>query len=315
MINQYTLSLANDKIWEIDQLIGFLSQNQGKDIVLDVNPEAHCLYSCGLYDILEKFQFNSVTIATNNILETHPIYQIKYRNVCTFIDNSNRYNLSASGKWNTQKIFGAFYGRPTANRLGIASYLYSKYNSHSEIVLASTVDLVNSRAMFELDKLFEYDSASISRVSYMIDNFNFSGIDYTPMGHLFTYDTPLNSLYENILIDIISEPNIKGTTFFPTEKLVRPVLLKKPFIAMASKNYLEYLRQMGFHTFNEFWDETYDGYEGADRYLKILSLIDTLASKSKKELQDLYNFMQYQIDHNYNLIVNKLYTKKITAID
>jgi hypothetical protein len=315
MINQYTLSLANDKIWAIDHLIEFLVHNQGKDIVLHVNPEAHCLYSCGLYAILEKFQFNSVTIFTNNVLETHPTYQIKHRNINTFFNDSTKYNLSASGKWNEQKIFGAFYGRPTANRLGIASYLYSKYNSQSEILLASRVDLVDSRVTFELDKLFEYDINSMSRVANLIENFNFGGIDYTPMGNLFTYDTPLNSLYENILVDIISEPNIKGNTFFPTEKLVRPILLKKPFIAMASKNYLEYVRQMGFHTFNEFWDETYDGYEGSERYLKILSLISTLASKSKKELYDLYNFMQFQIDHNYNLIVNKLYTRKITLIN
>lgn len=315
MINRYTLSLANDKIWEIDRLIDFLSQNQGQDISLDVNPEAHCLHACGLYDILEKFQFNSVIIETNNVLETHPMYQINYRDIDRFIRHSNWYNLSASGKWNEQKIFGVFYGRPTANRLGISSYLYSKYNNNSEIVLASTVDSVDNRILFELDKLFEYDSASISRVAYMIDNFSFGGIEYTPMGHLFTYDTPLNSLYENILIDIISEPNIKGTTFFPTEKLCRPVLLKKPFIAMASANYLDYLHQMGFYTFNEFWDETYDGYEGADRYLKILSLIDTLASKSKMELKDIYNFMQHKLNHNYNLIVNKLYNKKITFID
>jgi hypothetical protein len=315
MIAKYVLSLANDKIWKIDELIKFLVQNQGKDIELEVNPEAHCLHSCGLYNILEKFQFNRVIIKTYNALETHPEYQIQYRDVSAFINDIGRYDLHASGKWNGQKIFGAFYGRPTANRLGIASYLHSKYNDDSEIRLATGVESADSRMMFELDKLFEYEANGMARVGHMISTFDFVGVEYTPMGHLFTYSTPLNNLYENILIDVISEPNIKGTTFFPTEKLVRPVLLKNPFIAMASKNYLVYLRQMGFHTFNEFWDEDYDGYEGADRYLKILSLIDRLAAKSRNELWDIYNSMQYQIEHNYNLIVNKLYTKKITLID
>jgi hypothetical protein len=48
----------------------------------------------------------------------------------------------------------------------------------------------------------------------------------------------------------------------------------RPFIVMGSKNFLIYLRQMGFKTFYEFWNEDYDGYEGKEKYLQILKLID-----------------------------------------
>jgi hypothetical protein len=83
--------------------------------------------------------------------------------------------------------------------------------------------------------------------------------------------------------------------------------LKKPFITFASKDYLCYLRQLGFRTFNDFWDEEYDGYEGRERYVRILKLVDTLAKKSKSELNDLYWAMKYTLDYNYDLLQTQSY--------
>ena len=79
-------------------------------------------------------------------------------------------------------------------------------------------------------------------------------------------------VYKNFLIDIVAETFTTGDCFFITEKTVRPMLLKKPMIVMGSQDCLNYLRQMGFRTFGDFWDETYDGYKGRERYLRILDL-------------------------------------------
>ena len=85
-------------------------------------------------------------------------------------------------------------------------------------------------------------------------------------------------------------------------------------IVMGPKNYLEYLRQMGFRTFADFWDEEYDGYADIDRYLKILDLINKVSCKSIEELEHMYWDMQYTLDHNYNLLLTQGYNKKITAL-
>ena len=84
--------------------------------------------------------------------------------------------------------------------------------------------------------------------------------------------------------------------------------------ALRGANYLDYLRQMGFRTFADFWDEDYDGYEAADRLLKIQSLINLLASKSINELEKMYWDMQYTLDHNYNLLMTQSYHKQIKEI-
>ena len=92
------------------------------------------------------------------------------------------------------------------------------------------------------------------------------------------------------------------------------MLLKKPMIVMASANYLEHLRQMGFRTFSDFWDEDYDGYEGTDRYNKILKLIDKLSQLSVDQLETMYWDMQYTLNHNYNLLVSQTYKQTVTYV-
>jgi hypothetical protein len=121
-------------------------------------------------------------------------------------------------------------------------------------------------------------------------------------------------IYVNFLIDIVAETFTSGNCFFITEKTVRPILLKKPFIIFGSRNYLHYLHQMGFRTFADFWDEDYDGDEGKDRYLKIIKLIDELSLKNSKELETMYQDMQYNLEHNYRLLTTKTYQRNVVSI-
>lgn len=57
----------------------------------------------------------------------------------------------------------------------------------------------------------------------------------------------------------------------------------------------------GIQTFYNFCEEEYNRYEGKDRYIKILKLIDELYKKLKEERQDLYQVMQPILNHNYNM--------------
>ena len=92
------------------------------------------------------------------------------------------------------------------------------------------------------------------------------------------------------------------------------MLLKKPFITFASKDFLAYLRQMGFRTFADFWDEDYDGYEQGDRLRKIYRVIDTISAMSPAQLETMYWDMQYTLDHNYNILMEKKFTRSITQL-
>jgi hypothetical protein len=313
-MQEFRLAATSDQIWNRLELIDFLTKNQQKHIAIRMDPEAICLDNLGLYNLLDCFDFAQVDIYTENPLEFHEKYNIIVNNTSPWLRKKEIIDKKLHN-WNNKKIFFCLFGRPTASRLGIATHLYNNYNSISHIHFsAETTD--DNLIQFELDKLLHYHLPSIQFVGELINNLPLllsPSNRYTAFDGYY-YDDPLTNFYQDILIDLVVESHVAGNTFYPTEKTTRPMWLKKPFITFASADYLCYLRQMGFRTFSDFWDEDYDGYQGRDRYVRILQLVDNLSNKSQAELTDMYYSMQYTLDHNYNLLLNQNYNTKITHI-
>lgn len=311
----FTVHCTNDKFWNQLELIEYLLKNQNKKIELDINPEAICLERLGIYQLLDLFNFEQVIIHTWNPLEYHPGYQIKLKNTNYVLKKTTQIPAQLQ-IWDQTKIFFCLYGRPTAGRLGLAGHLLSKYNQQSLIHFSANI---NNHYVFEFDKLLAYDVASVSDASALLQhlpilqssNNQCLPIDYDFNGN--TFDT-FTTLYQHILVDVVGETFVQGTTFFPSEKTTRPMLLKKPFIAFASRDYLAYLRQMGFQTFHGFWDEDYDGFETRDRLLRMYQVIADIANRPVNELVDMYKQMQPILDHNYNLLMSQSYNTNITKI-
>lgn len=310
----FDLSCTSDKIWNLPEFVDFLAQNQHKEIQLKTFPEAVCMQTLGIYKILDSFSFKKVTISTHNPFETHHKYTIKFLPNFWF---AQKQNIDAKlHTWNKNKKFFCFYHRPTAGRLGLASYLNYHHQYDSLIHFSASLDDDNL-IQFELDKLLSYDTSSVKTAGELTQYLPLllSSPDRYTHWQGYFYDDPLTNFYQDILIDVVVESHVSGKTFFPTEKTLRPMWLKKPFIIFASKNYLLYLRQMGFRTFADFWDEDYDGYENKDRYSRILALLDQLSKKSRDELENMYWEMQYSLQHNYDLLQSQTYATQLTYID
>lgn len=311
----YYLGCTSDKIWDYPGLVQHLSKMQDKDLIIKLEPEAICLHNLGLYDLIDSFQFRSVTIYTNNPLEKHTRYTIVHDPVDLWTCNRPTVDITEYHIWNKSKLFMCLYGRPTAGRLGIGSYIAAHYPNHAHIHYSFPVD--GREYEFELDKLLEYRVDSIAEASKLLPAMPIK-LESTERYSAFNgydYKDSLTRYYQDILIDLVVESHVAGKTFFPTEKTFRAMWLKKPFIIFASKDYLCYLRQMGFRTFHDFWDEEYDGYEGRDRLRLILELIDKIAGMDKGTLEDMYLSMQYTLDHNYNLLKSNSLTTEIVEVE
>jgi hypothetical protein len=313
-VNKFIIIPGDNFIWNQTELVQFLIHNQNQDIVLNTHEEGCCLSSIGLYNLLDLFNFKSVIIESNNIFETHPIYKISFTNAFKFFELPI-VEYSQFHTWNNNTVFGALYNRALWHRIGLASHLY-KYSA--TLNFRSNPHNEDSRRLFELQRLFDIDPDSVLNFIKIVDHLPIQiemqdgyTVGNTTKGHT----DQLAQFYTNFLIDIVAETFTSGRTFFPTEKTVRPMLLKKPFIIMGPKCYLIHLRQMGFKTFYEFWNEEYDGYGLRERYLLILNLIDDISKKSLKELQDMYTGMQYILDHNYNLLLEQSYNKQLDYVD
>ena len=258
----FIIHATNDKLWNFQELVNYLAKNQRQHISLKINPEAICLETIGVYRLLDNFEFAKVDIHTENQLEQHSKYNI-------VVDLHNRWLAHQPSiqptwhEWTGAKTFLAFYHRPTANRLGFASHLYTHHRDVSSIHFSYNTDLDRIK-LYEFDKLATLRLESISDVAKLVPCMPLYAYDNHEVDEVMSwYDysrDPGITLYRDILIDIVSEAHVTGKTFYPTEKIARPIWLKKPFVVFASRDYLCYLRQMGFKTFNDFWSEEYDGY-------------------------------------------------------
>jgi len=89
-----------------------------------------------------------------------------------------------------------------------------------------------------------------------------------------------------------------------TEKTFRPMMYWQPQIFWSSTHHLKYLKGLGFKTFGDYWDESYDDiHNGEERLNKICQVIKELSSKSQKELHDMYWDMMPILEHNKNRLM------------
>lgn len=111
--------------------------------------------------------------------------------------------------------------------------------------------------------------------------------------------------YEDSFIHIVSETNFFTPIVHITEKSYKPIVYKQPFIMLAAKGTLQAMREQGFKTFSEFWDESYDNEENdTKRFFKVLDLIKEIASWSDERKLEISPIIKNIVDFNYNILAN-----------
>jgi len=103
----------------------------------------------------------------------------------------------------------------------------------------------------------------------------------------------------NSAVHLVAETLFDTDKIYLTEKVFKPMVMSQPFILFAPPNSLEYLKNYGFKTFHECWDESYDQETDAEKRLdQLLSLIDHIANMSSDEFQEIYQRAMPIIEHN-----------------
>lgn len=313
MNEEFTLKFENDRFLNPVELIDHCREKQGQDVYFKLEQESHCLKTIGVYDILDNYDFKSVNIYTFNAIECHERYKIETDLWSMWLLKMSQHPIETT-KWNGDKLFSCFFGRPSVSRLGLISHLM-KHKERCLMRLLFQNGTEDDRLRWELTKLFSWDVEAATNILQNLEQIEISTDNaYNLQTGFYDFYNPIHRLYDDTLIDIVSEATLLGDSFYPTEKVARVIRHKRPFIAMTNKNYLAYLRQIGFRTFNEFWDESYDAFEGKERYFKILELIDNLLQLSGSELDRMYSGMTEILEHNHNLLMSDSFKKQVEKI-
>jgi hypothetical protein len=95
-------------------------------------------------------------------------------------------------------------------------------------------------------------------------------------------------IYTDSYIHIVTETNFKND-IFPTEKIINPMVVLQPFILVGAPEYLKYIKELGFKTFDGFIDESYDNeYDDAKRFELICKEIKRLSEIPLEEIHNWY---------------------------
>ena len=282
-----------------------------KSVNIFITPEGPSCENIGLYRLLDyitsTFNVNkkSITIVTANLLEKHSEYNIQYNPQMPFIERMRKFStgLQTDKNKNALKHFGHFIRRSTWERLWISSHLYANHKDKSIFTYQYIPGLDAHKEHLGFDTL-SYELCS-SQHALKITNDLLSNVPFTDT--VITDDvvynpTDLVSKYDNFLVEITGETFVTGKVFFANEKTWRPVAMRTPFISQSSQNHIANLQRLGFKTFSQWWDESYDWKSGKDKIIAITEVIDYLAQKSQTELVAMYVDMLPTLNYNYELL-------------
>jgi hypothetical protein len=100
-------------------------------------------------------------------------------------------------------------------------------------------------------------------------------------------------------LDIAAETVFDYPYPYLSEKTFRSLWQLQPFVIVGAANSLTYLKNIGFKTFDAWWDESYDQLQDPIARLKAcFGIIDTVSKWSLSQCQDVYNQMLHVLEHN-----------------
>jgi hypothetical protein len=328
--NEYKIGINDHKIWRKDQLIMYLYDCMLNDTqpILTAVPEASSFEANGLYWYLDNFcehtgyNKSNITIRTGNMIECHPDYQISRVKEAWYeipIIHKWLWNNMPAITGTPAKHFGHFIGKANWNRLWVAAVLHSRYASKSfqtfngglgtnyltkdtaHVDYIGLEDLVKRRCDI-LPEVIEF-LKTCPRVIAEDLEFIADCNTHINQEHHYPIQLPANlnilKYYNDIFVDIVHESYLSGTVFFCTEKTWRPIIAHRPFITAAGQGHLANMRRLGFRTFGDFWDESYDDLRMTDRIQGIVKVLATISSWAPAELVSKLEEMQPILEHNF----------------
>jgi hypothetical protein len=113
---------------------------------------------------------------------------------------------------------------------------------------------------------------------------------------------PVRDLYKNSLVNIVTETYFFSNIIHITEKTYKPIAFMQPFVILGSYGSLKHIKDMGFKTFEEFWDESYDlEKDDVKRFTMVMAVIEDIASWSESVKIDftyaVKDIVEYNLKH------------------
>ena len=151
-------------------------------------------------------------------------------------------------------------------------------------------------------------------IKYKLEQFKdylYNKIDFS---RNFVLDVDLNinqanklptQLHLDSFMSIVGETLVEKNELFLSEKIFKPIYTFQPFVVLGNMHTLKVLRDMGFKTFDKWWDESYDEIPNQHRRLEaIVKLVEKINEWDYKKLLTTKKEMLEVLEHNYKVFIS-----------
>jgi len=306
-------NINNDYIW-----ISNLSSRynlQKEDIVVvsanfSIQDQFNNLVTKGV--ILDNFTVFSYNYCQYNLFfHYHNTGKMLNPDVRTTVTEMFNYFLNNNKKIQKQHHFLCFNRVPKDHRVAIFSEILSNPNlrNKSIITLARTgnsnpldyynriSNIIEEDYKYDKNRLLEFLKNYDSTQHFIYDEIE---LDSNKSGIINNY------IHGSTFINIVTESlfNEKNATFF-SEKTFKPIYACQPFIIISTPGFLKKMKELGYQTFEQWWDESYDTEENLTRKLeKIVEILTEISFWSMDKCFQITQEMEPILVHNFNTMLN-----------
>ena len=310
------LRTSDIKVWDLKKHCADISfaMASHQPLTVDLLREGPDFHQLEIYNyIIDEskrydYDLKNITLLTGNTLEVDDKINIIKHFPWHLHQMTLEYDNYRLKKNLDLKHFGLFVGRPNPARLTISSLMYERHpnkmlhTNHLDFgreFYASNFsfdDIIANFGMTHMDKLLQYVfRCPINTNTIEVDKSKKQNAAQQLLGQ--DRDVFL-SRYQDFFVEIVCETYYTGDTFFPTEKIWRPILLQTPFIVQGPCGFLTHLHNLGFKTFSNWWNEGYNQNHGAWSVNELLNLVDELSKLTQPQIYEMYKSMQDVLSHN-----------------
>jgi len=313
------IRVAGDQWYNRNKVVEMLSTAKDHDLIeLDLCAEGASLHCLGIVKTVVDSGVDTARVTVinwPNSVECVPFNRAVLHQVSHFFWQHNLHSVTGDFSNQTPNLFGLFVGRRTVSRCKI---LYDVFKQYKEV---SCLSLMNDRnpvpwevdSFIEIEQLIDWiDHNSMLEFIAWWSAPSIGSIDGRSVNDQYQAGNNTNQdllkQYTKFDLEIVCETYCYGDAFFPTEKTVRPIAAGKPFVTFGPVHFLKRLRDMGFRTFGDFWDESYDESEGVDRWKRMKAVLDYVYQQAQRDrgfFKQLNTITEY--NQNWLLQVVKKY--------
>jgi hypothetical protein len=239
-------------------------------------------------NLCEKYKFDKedVILITSNLIEfnNYNFTLIQYNyfgNHINFLSMSKLNNIDLKNYQNNytkflnnknRLHFLCFNGMPRFNRI----LMFDELNKNQKLIGKSIKSLRSDEKNYYYD-ISEWENKSGN-----------PGVKLNIQAHL------------DCFLNIITETLFDIDSIFLSEKTYKPIYMCQPFIMFGNPHSLKKLKELGYKTFDKWWDESYDNETDINkRFDKIVNILEEISEWNMDKCFSIKEEMQNILIHNY----------------